>query len=314
MDDYDQITVTPYSYRDDSLNPNFKVVYTNPDCGQISPAPETFVYYTLNSGEKAGFEGAGTGRKTTARQILIDYSDEPDWAMDKELELSKAQILMAGSQGYRHMYYPAWDWHLPWLFLPQGVAPQRAEHFYELAKQAISKGDLYWGFRFLARVIHYIEDLGQPYHTTQTSLRFIIPTSPIAGTTQTTKNYHFAYESYVGYRMQQEVAGLIPADYTTTLKQTLAIKVNSTAELLKIMARANNKHTSDTFRTSVNLFGTELRSKQKVPLTQTKVDAMMDHPARDEFDRTVHQTLQLTGVGVLDFMEYARQELFNGYN
>ncbi len=311
MDAYDKITVTPYSYRDDSLNPDCKIVYTNPDPAQISPPPERFVYYTLQSEEKAGFKGVGIGRKTSARQILIDYSDEPDWGMDKELKLSKAQFLMAGSHGYRHMYYSAGDWHLPYLFFPQGVAPKRAQHFYGLAKQALSRGDLYWGFRFLARAIHYIEDIGQPYHTTQTSLRFIIPGSPLAGTTQATKNYHFAYESYVGYRLQQEAAGLTPADYATALKQAPAIKVNGVAGLLKSMAGTNNKHTGNTFSASVDLFGAGLRSKQKVPLTQSQVDVMLNNQKRVEFDRMVQQALTLTGGGVRGFMEYAKRELFN---
>jgi hypothetical protein len=314
LDKYDGITVTPYTYRDESLNPDFKLLYTNPDPTQVQPPPDKFTYYTLESGEKPGFKGARIGQKISARRILTDYSDEPDWRMDKQLELSPAQALMAGSQGYRHMYYPALGWHLPYLFFPQGAAPERAEHFYGLARQALGRGDLYWVFRFLARAIHYIEDMGQPYHTSQTSLRFITISSPISGTTQTTKNYHFAYESYVNYRLQQEAEGLMPPDYIPALQQAPAIEVDDTARLLKDMARENNRRVGKTFRTSIELFGRRLRSTQRISLTQTEADSLMNpqsgnHPRRDQFDRAVRQALGLTGSGVRGFLEYVKQEL-----
>jgi hypothetical protein len=312
LDEYDRISVTPYTYQDDSLNPGFKILYTNPDPAQITPPADKFVYYTLANYVKAGFGGAKIGQRVNARQILIDYSDEPDWDMDKQLNLSFAQNLMAGSQGYRHMYYPAGDWHLPYLFYPQGVAPDRAQHFYTLAKQAIQKNDLYWAFRFLARAVHYIEDMGQPYHTTQTSLRFITPPSPIAGTTQATKNYHFAYESYVAYCLQQEAGGLIPADYTQALKGAPAMKAKNVAQLLKEMARSNNGRVSETFKASVTLFGSKLRSGREVPLTQTEADSMLTSPQREQFDRTVRQAFELTAAGVRGFMGYVQRELLGG--
>lgn len=314
LDEYDQISVTPYTYRDDSLNPDFKIHYVNPDPAPISPSMGKFAYYTLESTERPGFVGAEVGSKTNARQILVDYSDEPDWWMDKKLKLSVAQKLMAGSQGYRHMYYPAWDWHLPYLFFPQGVAPKRARHFYKLAEQAFMKGDLYWGFRFLARAIHYIQDIGQPYHTTQTSLRFVILKSPISGTTQTTKNYHFAYESYVAYRLQQEAAGLVPANYITALKQPRPVKMSNTVQLLEDMAKTNNKEVGDTLRASVKLFGKGLRSTEEVPLTQGDVDSLMTHSEREEFDRTVRRAFSLASGGVLEFLESRAGPVLSRHN
>jgi hypothetical protein len=311
LEQYDQITVTPYTYQDKSINPDFKILYTNPDPDQINPPLDKFVFYTLDYSDKPGFRGAEIGQKTTARQILIDYSDELDWGMDQELELSFAQSLMGGSQGYRHMYFPAFDWHLPYLFFPQGTAPERAEHFFTYAKQAQAKGDLYWTFRFLARVIHLIGDMGQPYHTTQTSLRFISLSSPIKATTQTTKNYHFAYESYVNYRLQLETGGLIPPNYIPAMEQAKAVKVSSIIQLLKNMAQTNNKKVGETFEASINLFGKHPRSSKKVVLRQAEVDALMDRPQRDQFDRTVRRALELNASGVKGVVEFVKKQIFN---
>jgi hypothetical protein len=311
LDDYEHISVTPYTYLDDSLNPEFKVIYVNPDPAQISPPVDKFVYYDLASEQKAGYRGQEIGGASSAREILADYSDEPDWGMDKELKLSPAQTFMAGSQGYRHMYYPAWSWHLPCLFFPQGAAPKRAEHFYNLAKQALKKGDFYWGFRFLARVLHYIEDMGQPYHTTQTSLHFLNPLSPVAGTTQATKNYHFAYESFVGYRLQQEAAGLMPERYILALRQAPVIWADNVKDLLKLMAKQSNEQACITISASIALFGKSLNVGREVPLTQKDVTAMLHHSQLEQFNQAVCEAMSLSGGGVRGFLNQVKLELFD---
>jgi len=100
------------------------------------------------------------GEKVKASSILINYSDEPDWDLDTNLNLNKIQALTGGSQGYRHMYFSVFGG-----LLKAGEAPKRANHFFEMSKIAFGKGDNYWGFRFTARAIHYLEDISQPYHT-----------------------------------------------------------------------------------------------------------------------------------------------------
>ncbi len=311
LKEYDRITVTPYTYQDKSINPGYKLLYTNPDPDQVNPPLGKFVFYTLDSTEKPGFRGAEIGQKISARQILIDYSDEPDWGMDQNLKLSFMQSLMGGSQGYRHMYYPVWDWHLPYLFFPQGKTPERAEHFYTMAKQALAKGDLYWTFRFLSWVVHLVGDMGQPYHTTQTSLSFISLSSFIKTSTQTTKNYHFAYESYINYRLQLEAGGLISPDYISVLEQAPALKVSSLTRLVKDMAQMNNKKVGETFQASINFFGKRLRSPKEVVLGQDEVDVLMTSPQRSQFDHTARQALKLTSDGVRGVLEYIKTELFN---
>ena len=129
---YDMITVTPWTYQDvdtAAVGPNFVLQYIEGKPGTV----------------------------TSAAAILTNYADEPDWKMDQDLNLSPFQVLTGGSQGWRHQYYG-----LGWLRL--GVAPSRAQYFFDLAGKAKAKGDLYWTFRYLARAIHYVQDTTQPYH------------------------------------------------------------------------------------------------------------------------------------------------------
>jgi len=307
LERYNNLRVTPYSYQDNSLNPKFEILYTNPS--QDTPPPGEFRYYALQNQEKPGFIGTPVGGQISAKQILGDFSDEPDWRMDAGLDLAIAQKLMAGSRGYRHMYYPAWDWHLPLLFIPQGAPHQRAEHFYQLARQAFRQGDAYWGFRFLARTLHYLQDMGQPYHTTQTSLKFITWSSPVAGTTQATKNYHFAYESYISYRLECENNGLMPPNYSLALAKAQPLKLEGVSRGVVQVAEINNKTTQATFQTSVEFFGANLRSAQEIPLTQADAERLNTAPQRPAFDEQVRQALELTSAATKGFLEYMRQDL-----
>ncbi len=310
LDQYNNLKVTPYTYQDDSLSSQFRVIYTNP--AQDTPPPGEFRYYTLQSQSKPGFTGTPAGGQTSARQILMDFSDEPDWDMDEGWELAIAQNLMAGSRGYRHMYYPVWDWHLPWLFAPQGVAPQRAEHFYRMARYAFKRNDAYWGFRFLARALHYLQDLGQPYHTTQTSWKFITWASPIEGTTQATKNYHFAYESYIAYRLECEANGRMPPDYSSALTKSQPLAMEDVISGVTRLAEMSNKLASDTFQVSVELFGARMRSAQEVPLTQTDAERINIMPERQAFDQQVRKAFENTGAATKGFLEYVRGNLMSG--
>jgi hypothetical protein len=155
------------------------------------------------------------GKAVSARQILSRYAAEPDWGMDKGLDASKHQGLMGGtnpnktsSQGFRHMSF---------LLGSMGEAPKRAQLFFDMGAKAIKKGHPYWGFRFVAWGMHYLEDMGTPVHTNMlptlkyVRLKGMRPKDAsgkrpgikktlgnvVAGSTQINSNYHFLYEDYV---------------------------------------------------------------------------------------------------------------------
>lgn len=141
------------------------------------------------------------GSTTTAREILIRYVDEPDWGMDEGLELSPLQSLAGGSKGYRHQKY------FFFRALRVGEAPKRAAHFYEMARVAFKKKDPYWGFRFLARALHYVEDLGQPYHTNPLLWRQVWTVKgDFKKLVTLCSNMHFHYEAYVSHQLTKEAA------------------------------------------------------------------------------------------------------------
>lgn len=137
----------------------------------------------------------------TAFQVLVDYAQEPDWDLDTGLELNPLQMLTGGSQGWRHQRYT-----LLGGLIALGVAPERAQHFYDLAVYAYEQGDLYWAFRFLSRSLHYLQDMGQPYHSLPmpvahflTKHRLNLTNATIVG-----ENVHYNLEWYVEWRLTQE--------------------------------------------------------------------------------------------------------------
>ncbi|RIE10957.1 hypothetical protein SMC3_01135 [Candidatus Cryosericum hinesii] len=164
---YDSITVTPWTYQDvdtAAVGPNFVLQYIEGKPGTV----------------------------TSAAAILTNYADEPDWKMDEDLQLSPLQALTGGSQGWRHQYYG-----LGWLRF--GVAPSRAQYFFDLAGKAREKGDLYWTFRYLARAMHYVQDTTQPYHGVPAPVGIIFKGIGNFGTLMgSATNHHYNLEEYQG--------------------------------------------------------------------------------------------------------------------
>lgn len=128
-------------------------------------------------------------------EVLSLYSAEPDWGMDDCIRLSPLQRLMGGSQGYRHMRYK--------LFcLRVGMPQERALCFHRLADSAFKKGDIYWGVRYSARALHYIQDILSPFHTKPFPewylfLKLFHPRELY----YTTYNYHLNFERLMGYHL-----------------------------------------------------------------------------------------------------------------
>lgn len=177
------------------------------------PAMRRFARHLLLS-EKLSLEyrlGEGGGRPVTARKVLATYAAEPDQGMDIGLDASRDQRIMGGtapdsrsSKRFRHM-----------SFLPgvAGEGPRRAQLFFDLGARALQKGHPYWGFRFAAWGLHYLEDMGAPLHTNQApSLGFVrlkhmvrpggkLNTRVLAdvarGFSAARDNYHALYEGYV---------------------------------------------------------------------------------------------------------------------
>ncbi|MGZ3772259.1 MAG: hypothetical protein ACXVCY_00195 [Pseudobdellovibrionaceae bacterium] len=184
-----------------------------------------------------------TARELSVLDILSIYSDEPDWGMDQELfsadqypELWKDEYAMMGgrsglsSQAFRHMYWRELYWKHPLesFKLPlqkinssAGEAPQRAEVFIHLAKLAFAKNLPYWGWRFTANSLHYIEDVSQPFHSSQVPSKILIDmvllqcitsrecSNFVGRMTNIISYYHFAYEDTMSFLFKSDKTNLL---------------------------------------------------------------------------------------------------------
>ena len=182
--------------------------------------------------------GEAEGAGVAILDVLAAYSDEPDWGMDKEIfdqypDVWRDEYSRMGgrvgtpSQAFRHMYWPEFSWRMPLrtlkspvtkLFSPMGLAPHRAALFIELARKARAAGHPYWSVRFVANALHYLEDVAQPFHASQTpTKRFLLMPLLDRGhgsgfghyvlqVQNIVAYYHYSFENYIGRLMSQYYA------------------------------------------------------------------------------------------------------------
>jgi hypothetical protein len=188
------VRITPYTYSEMDRSPynrEYSIEMREGKAPAVTaedPEYDENEYYTpfvLYEKPQAG--------KVSAIQVLALYSGEPDWGMDTGISLSPVQSLMGGSQGYRHLKYGL-------FFLRAGKALERALHFDRLSRAAFDRGDQYWGIRFAARAIHYMEDLLTPFHTKPfPELLLLRKLLDLRGLYFLTYNYHMNFERFTGY-------------------------------------------------------------------------------------------------------------------
>ena len=307
LDRFNEIPVTEYMYDDPTIS-QIRIRYHNNN--PLNLSPNDFYYHALYDPVKF-FTGVAVGGKISAKQILSDFSDEPDWEIDQNLELSWMQAFHGGSQGYRHMYYPAGTFHAPMGFYAQGTTPERTQHFYNMAKMAFNNSDPYWGFRFLARALHYVQDMSQPYHTRQLYWKFISLKDPYYGTVQIIKNYHFAYESYVANLFRLEQQGVKPKRLISAVRYSLPVEAKSPEWLVKYIARRSYWRSSNTMKTSIDFLGEKyLSTKGEIMTRDEFFDLVNRNDASSEaFYQDLESRMVLFGKATKSFLEFARKDL-----
>lgn len=286
IDEHGEIPVTPFEDRIAGINPAYRFT----------------------------FHGEEPGQTISAREILIRYSEEPDWGMDQELNVSWQQRFMGGytgfsSQGYFHMYYPAFTVHLPIPGIPMGAAPQRTALWYAQAAQAFERGDRYWGFRYLACALHYIQDVAQPYHSTQTTLRFLDPRSPINGTTRITQNYHFVYEGWIERQLDRELAGEIDHGLVTAVRGATTVTYDTIEKFVKKVAARSHGSASPLLKACLDFYDPRFRQPVEVPATDQDHDQLEPAEARGRIVAATLPALELTGQSMRGFLQLAREQL-----
>ncbi|NDG83853.1 MAG: hypothetical protein EBX52_02315 [Proteobacteria bacterium] len=161
--------------------------------------------------------GAKGSQMVTVEELLaLGFIDEPDHGMDQDLPESADpnhyRKWMGGStgptsQGFRHMVFPGIEWSSPLAtfqipFAGVGEAPGRIEVLKKASDSYFAEGNVFFGLRTLLWREHLIEDLLQPFHSTQIPSFQLVPwrkalKSPVQATSHAIANYHYAFEGLV---------------------------------------------------------------------------------------------------------------------
>lgn len=204
------------------LNPKTKFPLVSRDlpgekAGKIYPYKDISPYLVDNASTFVQFRAAPANM--AIHRVLATYSDEPDWGMDHSLFVFKEYGY--GEQPYGkpkgesskapfHMQFMHENF-LVGMFaseILEGMVLDRIELFSRLSALALATGHDYWGWRFAAWALHYIQDIAQPYHAkavphaggwyyTKFILLFWKQGQIKKETTQLVANRHFAYEDFV---------------------------------------------------------------------------------------------------------------------
>lgn len=270
---FDNITITEYKYQDidtELYNPDFKIEYKEGDIGD----------------------------KTTALEILSIYADEPDWEMDENLKLSPFQKITGGSSGWRHQYFIT-------LFglIRLGKAPDRAEYFYNLALEAFKKEDYYWGFRFFARSLHYIEDVTQPLHTFPLPYSIVIKNIfNLDGLIQIGKNHHYTLEDY-------QEAQLGRGDYIDALKSAKPIEIKNIKKTGISLAMNARKYSGRIFKIQEKFYGKDISKKEEFKINKDDYRNYSEDEVRNEYDELIIENLKNLSSVVLGMVNKLQEDL-----
>ncbi|AOP35928.1 hypothetical protein A0128_05365 [Leptospira tipperaryensis] len=277
-----------------------------------------------------------TGGKIQIRSILSTYIDEPDWGMDHSLwpiteygygkqpygkpngESSKAPF---------HMQFQNENWLLS-LFAPEivegGMMLDRIELFSRLSKLAGKTGHEYWKYRFATWACHYIQDIGQPYHSKAVPdagffyyLRYIFASKDTkkemkAKSTQLVANRHFLYEDFVSFSLIEFYSK--PTPVTTALAGFLLMDYDgfhfgeSTTDLMKFVGKNASSHAPSINETIISTFGPEYTMKPEYDLEKelgTKMKEILpslDPEKTKELLNETEKDFALTGSATRDLL------------
>ncbi|MGJ4751691.1 hypothetical protein [Leptospira kmetyi] len=234
------------------------------------------------------------GRKIKIRNVLYTFIDEPDWGMDHSLwgfeEYGYGKQPYGKPQGESskapfHIQFQNENWLIS-LFAPEvvegGMMLDRIELFSRLSKLAGKTGHEYWRYRFAAWACHYMQDIGQPYHSKAVPdagffyyVRYVFSSKETkkemkTKTTQLVANRHFLYEDFVSYGLIQFYKN--PTPVTTALTNFLTKEYDgfpgesSNADLMKFVGKQASSHAYSINESIISTFGHEYTMKPEYDL------------------------------------------------
>ncbi len=238
------------------LNPLFEIHYVRViSLDEVSP--ESF-HDPSRKGPPGGmYISSGTGERIAGREILITFSDEPDWGMDQDLyPISEYGYGPApfgketgkSSQAPFHMAFLHENFILTRIVpdLRRSFMEERIRVFFTLAWAAFSHGVEYWGWRFTAWAMHYLQDLTQPYHSTPfppplapLTKRLVTSRDPkgfIQKQTNYLKNRHILFEAAVHFIVNDSAKNSIEHPFFRALQ---GLGKATEKPLLKVMTECS---------------------------------------------------------------------------
>jgi hypothetical protein len=211
----------------------------------------------------------------SAQDVLATFADEPDWGMDQDL-FSIEQV------GYGSPAFGPWHglssqapFHMAFFhehplllrFVPRlhkSFLAERVRLFFRLAGLAFQKCIDYWGWRFTAWALHYLQDLTQPYHATPfpPSLlkllgRFLQDPHPrgfVDRNRNCLVNHHILFEAAVHYILNQAAKNHSDHVFLRALAAGSEILPGTLIALLHEASRTAARVAKQLDRTSVKLF------------------------------------------------------------
>ncbi len=244
------------------------------------------------------------GDKTSAREVLVRYIDEPDWGMDEALTLSPIQALAGGSKGYRHQYY-----YYVTGVARVGEAPERVTHFYDLAIEAYAAGDKYWAFRHLARALHYLQDMGQPLHTRPFLYSWLGRTKlDVDRMKNLVSNLHFGYERLVTRKLRDEMRH-DTGPLLRALRKPPKMKFDDPYTAARALAEFSSNRAAKLLKDLEAFFPKRIKSTRQVVIPTVAELAPAKVPAsyRDIMAST-ERSFEVTAGAMISVLEMARRD------
>ena len=179
--------------------------------------------------------------------------------------------------------------------LKAGDAPKRANHFFEMSKIAFGKGDNYWGFRFAARAIHYLEDVSQPHHAYPVPLDVLFKKFiNVKRLTILATNAHYGYEDFNGYLFKHK-----KDEFYNLLPEVKTVKVDDVADsAIKISKKARKDFTLS-YREIMKLFPALDNKKELLLLEEQEIRKITNSPDSQELINLMKKDI-LLGLGYLN--------------
>ncbi|AEH50655.1 phospholipase C/P1 nuclease family protein [Pseudothermotoga thermarum] len=238
----DLVPITPYSYVESRVY-NMEYLKLEDYCGDFIEnfVPKWAVFFPPDPKPQDG--------KVPVWQILTIYSVEPDLGMDEGLQLSPLQDLIGSSKGVRHMKYRL-------LVVDFFEGSESVLYFINMSREAFKKGDRYWGYRFLARALHYLQDLSMPYHNAPGPLFDTVRGIFDKDTALMLAYTHFSYDEYMAYLLYRNDEETINAILHAEPK-----KVRNTRELIQRVRLLGLRNISKVHRLMTHHFGEDLKGR-----------------------------------------------------